>query len=399
MHVLILHLSDIHLRSSNDPVQSRAESIAATSYDRLPLVEAVFIVISGDIAWSGQQIEYEAAIDLLTNIHTALKRERDIPVYTVVVPGNHDCDFGVSDSIRDTVLAEIVTKGDSAIDDTKIAHCVKVQAQFNNFSDAVASDGVSFNDPLWRRYDFTIQGYSIVFDCLNVSWMSQKHEKPGELVFPIERYRGFQDSIGDVRIVILHHPLNWYAQRTYHPLKTFIRSIAHIIISGHEHVPGAGEINDFESSKSIYLEGGILQDHDRSAQSSLNLLQLDIDVMRYSYSKYTWNGARYESKDSSPSWTSFNMLPDKGKGDFVIQPSFLAVLDNPGANFSHPARQKLTLADIFVYPTLREMGPEDATTYVSVSSRALISQKVLTGGVVIAGEEKTGKTSLLLTLY
>ena len=48
MKTLFLHLSDIHIKTENDFILKRGESIAATTFIHLPDVESVFIIISGD---------------------------------------------------------------------------------------------------------------------------------------------------------------------------------------------------------------------------------------------------------------------------------------------------------------------------------------------------------------
>lgn len=98
MKVLLVHLSDIHIRSGEDAVLSRAKSIASAVRDREPDVRVCFIVISGDTAFSGVDEQYSAAIDFTVQVREELASyfRSGALVRFIVVPGNHDCDFSVA---------------------------------------------------------------------------------------------------------------------------------------------------------------------------------------------------------------------------------------------------------------------------------------------------------------
>lgn len=61
MTAVILHLSDIHIKSSHDPILKRANNIAVCTFSSLPSASSVFIVVSGDIAFSGRADQYALA--------------------------------------------------------------------------------------------------------------------------------------------------------------------------------------------------------------------------------------------------------------------------------------------------------------------------------------------------
>ena len=87
-----LHLSDFHFRAEGDnfsqvvSCDALARDIPSRLSDEFPLQ---FIVVTGDIAFSGQSSEYEIAsaffASLLDNL--GLNAER-----LCIVPGNHDVD-------------------------------------------------------------------------------------------------------------------------------------------------------------------------------------------------------------------------------------------------------------------------------------------------------------------
>src|SRR4051812_5467434 len=105
---LIIHLSDIHISTGNEAVLQRASRIASAvaPFERNP--DAVFLVISGDISFSGKQLEFLAAktfLDVLKGEFQGLFKNAQIEIVTV--PGNHDCDFAEDNSIRQLVLKSV----------------------------------------------------------------------------------------------------------------------------------------------------------------------------------------------------------------------------------------------------------------------------------------------------
>src|SRR5690606_17919091 len=116
-------------------------------------------------------------------------------------------------------------------------------------------------DQLWTSHRFSVEGVELIFDSLNVSWCSNLHEAPGTLIFPVERYKNRRNDAADYRVVLMHHPLNWFSQTMYHPLRQLVRGLANVVVSGHEHVGGVGEDINAETGHSAYIEGCVLQGH------------------------------------------------------------------------------------------------------------------------------------------
>jgi calcineurin-like phosphoesterase family protein len=133
MTAAILHLSDIHIKTARDPILGKAQAIAACIYSSLPLASHVFIVISGDIAFSGKAEEYALASRFLRDIESAIRIEKTIPISFVIAPGNHDCDFAACSSVRTMAIDSIDRSDCPAVDDEIIGQCTKVQLRFSSF--------------------------------------------------------------------------------------------------------------------------------------------------------------------------------------------------------------------------------------------------------------------------
>lgn len=399
MTAVVLHLSDIHIKTDKDPILKRGTEIAATVFSSLPAASHVFIVVSGDIAFSGAANEYASAKTFLESIHDAIKKETLYPISFVITPGNHDCDFSHIASARKMLVESMENQDAPDVDDSVIDICTGIQRNFFEFRGTVENCGNVIDDKIWRTSRFEVEGKVLEFDCLNISWVSKLREEPGRLYFPIGRYSTKEIQPVDVRIVVMHHPLNWFGQNIYRPFRTFVRRISNIIISGHEHQGNVGIIADAETDSSAFVEGCILQSDKRDlSDSSFNVVVLDLGLGQFASTKYVWEGSRYSS-DEEGSWSDYHDLPAKRVNPFEIQSEFEETMEDPGAFFKHPGRANVSLSDIYVYPDLRRIGNGDDRRRVYVSSSRLLSPEVTADGILIEGEEKYGCTSLLYQLY
>jgi DNA repair exonuclease SbcCD nuclease subunit len=116
MQIALLHLSDFHISSSADPVLSRAEAIKGAFHQAAPNAEGCIVVISGDVAFSGTQAQYDLAFAFFESLREHLLGLPPVEkVEFVVVPGNHDCDFENESDIREFLLRDVIALRDSEI--------------------------------------------------------------------------------------------------------------------------------------------------------------------------------------------------------------------------------------------------------------------------------------------
>jgi len=223
MQTVLLHLSDIHIKTPNDPILKKGKDIAACIYSSLPSASHVFIVVSGDVAFSGEEIK------------SAIQNETSNPVSFVVTPGNHDCDFKQNSGARKMLVNSIESSNAPEIDSSIINTCTSIENAFFEFRKTLEENEAVVDDLLWRSSRFEVEGKILVFECLNISWVSNLNEKPGCLYYPVDRYLGKQTNDVDIRFLVLHHPLNWFCQSIYRPFREFVRQLSDIVISGHEH--------------------------------------------------------------------------------------------------------------------------------------------------------------------
>ncbi len=398
MTVLVLQLSDIHIKSDKDPILSRAKAISAVANPQAPSASLIIIAVTGDIAYSGTAEQYAAAEKFISEIRTLLAEETEADIRVVVVPGNHDCNFDLCNESRANNIASLRTNPSSKVDESVIDSCTSVQSAFFEFKERIENWEQVNGDKLWRTMSAQVGSKHLRIDALNVSWVSTLKEQKN-LYFPIERYTDRQKDVADVRLVLMHHPFNWYHPSKYREFRILLRQISSLIMTGHEHEPNVGLIDEADSKQSAYIEGAVLQ-HDNMdlAGTGFNLTSLDLENGKFNSVAYRYvKGGSYVA-DPDSSWEDFHDLPVVTRDRAVLAEEFRRVLQDPGALFGVHGFD-LNLGDVFVYPDLREIagGPKSRRKFIDAKS--LREPGKTKGGVILEGDDRCGCTSLLRQLY
>lgn len=399
MTVVVLHLSDIHIYDARDSILGRGPQIASAVQRHLRDCAKLLIILSGDIAQSGQAAEYALAEQLLVQIKQTLAAEfPTLSVEIIVAPGNHDCDFSGPDEIRDAIVGQVEAKYPN-VPQSFLEKCTECQSNYFAFRERVGSTLHKVNDDrLWTTYELESDGKRVLFDVLNASWMSTRHEKQGGLLFPFEQYSKFESGDGDLRIGVLHHPYGWYSQRNQAKFRSFMQGLCDVVFTGHEHDSSARISDDLINGECAYVEGAALFERD-SAESGFNVVMLDLSAQRFQYVVYGWENERYEPRQSRE-WMEYRQMPKRAPGEFAFTASFLSELTDPGATLRHPSGRELVLEDVYVYPDLdaRDDNDERRRSGIKLSARALLQNPAKQQNALIEGVELAGKTRLLFQL-
>lgn len=400
MPIAILHLSDIHISSKSDHILKRSEAIAAALRPYLPSAQAVIILLSGDIAQSGQVEEYALAEMLLYEITDHIANETSVPIGVICAPGNHDCDFTSNQDVRNAVIAA-AQKG---VTPSLVESAISVQKAFVEFQKRVSTGTETpDSDALWATHRVEVGGRVVVIDVLNASWMSTRYEQQGGLIFPFEMYRGQRDLASDVRLTTLHHPFNWYSQSNHHQFRGYINNLADFVFTGHEHQSAGREVNDAEYGVCHYIEGAVLQSRTDDTLSGMNIVLIDLNASSYRYIPLQLEREKYLPTTLQESWEKFRSVEKKSANAFPFTESFRRMLDDPGATLGHPSGAAVNLKDIFVYPDL-DSRTESASARVrgravqKFRSRNLCDIKSIEQDILLEGGEFSGKTRLLYAL-
>jgi len=393
--ILLVHLSDIHLKKDHNPVLNRKQKIFDTFKNRLTSIKKVFFVITGDIAYSGINDEYNHAKELLSFLKSETDKLNLLPSSIITVPGNHDCCFDRSkDDVRNLVIDKINTDFSTA-SNGYIDNCCECQVNYTDFVKSVSDEAnIVFADKLLTIYKYDFKGKVIQFNCLNTAWMSKIHESQGKIGFPVSKYdeKKFQNG-ATLTISLLHHPHVWHNAINAREVDSFLQRFSGIILTGHEHQKNSFSKNDLLGTHTEYIEGGVLQDSDNDSTSDFNIIVIDIDNKLESIINYSLDGDKY-------SVIKETRVDLKAMNGIVIDQNQLTkqhddYLNDPGVALINKYTDNIKLSDIYVFPDaislkINKINIKNDDSY---STSAIIESLPTANKVLVQGGEKYGKTT------
>ena len=103
--VLLIHLSDAHLRTINDPLMRRATALAqAISGEIDGLVKGCIITFTGDATNKGFAPGFDVAKQFLENVVNDVEKFAKLRPVVLSIPGNHDLVQPADSSLRDVAI-------------------------------------------------------------------------------------------------------------------------------------------------------------------------------------------------------------------------------------------------------------------------------------------------------
>ena len=378
MKLALLHLSDIHFEDRTDWIFDKAEAIADSFLGGIfgePDIEALFILISGDVANKGAAAQYDVAAQFLERIRTRIASERKIPVHFVVIPGNHDCDLSSPEELELRLLSieRILSEpGKVARGNQLYRECLKVQ---NNFFDFARKLEPALGYPAAEApevfYRLTVpvgeRQQQIVFNCFNTAWLTQLREKQGALIMPRQLFPECENTTQEdgssgsstLSISLFHHPENWLSAENSNDFRRLLRSCSDIVVTGHEHEQDIYNQSDLETGVSLQIHrAGALQERERPRTSNFNVLLLDLETKRQKLNTFQWKGSTYSAK-TEPEWIPFTRNENL-TGKFKLKAGFEQKLHSLDTlPIVHARRSNLQIEDLFISPRLQVYSLEN----------------------------------------
>ena len=401
--IVILHLSDIHIDELNNPVATRVDALAAALRAEATPMDACFIVVSGDIAFSGLPPEYSIAHRFLSSLRQKISSDHSTArVEFIVVPGNHDCNFQRSSDLRDLVIENLPKSDALDVDGDIVRSCLSVQEEFFEFFKNLTGHSSFATKRIYGEREYEVGTHRIRFHLYNTAWVSRLHESPGTLFYP-STVASAADSPSrpvDVAVSVLHHSLNWLEPATARSLRGHLERTSDVILTGHEHVSSRVSRSSDTGARVTHIEGAALQGHGDKESSGFNIIWFDVAGRRELTTAYSWAHTLYKEA-SRPTWVNFSRNPLLAQQAFENSDHWSGVLEDPGTAFTHPRRDALRLSDLFVYPDLfrRSIDPVVSRRSRRVASVDLVNFISSKGNVVLTGPSNSGKTSLAKRLY
>ncbi|NFO58523.1 metallophosphoesterase [Clostridium botulinum] len=397
----IIHLSDIHLKTDTDKITKKMNFLVDALKNKCIELEYILIIITGDIAFSGKNEEYEIAYCIISDLKNELEKyiKKDIDI--LFAPGNHDCNFEENNSVRDTVIKSILRE--EIIDDDKIKVCCSIQNNYFKFIKNFENKNleVIFQDKLISINKYSIREKYIYFIMLNTAWLSGINEEYGRIYFPVDIYKDKLEQCNDgITITFFHHPTKWCHPDAANYLDDKIECISDFILQGHEHV-NSEYTKITNDNKVVYIKGAALQESSDQDESSFNTVVINYSTGMYMQNIYNFNNEKYE-KSGKNDWINYSEIVRKKKKKFSMNEDNIKFITDIGSNLNHPRKDKLLLNDIFIYPTLEEVnietGRSDDYTEVLINSSKLVDFNN-EYPMIIYGDENSGKTCLAKKIY
>ena len=406
MRVILLHLSDIHIRCGFNPITAWVKNIANALNICADQDCVCFLIVSGDIANSGNSNEYEIAYKFISDLIQEISLNARIKqVHPILIPGNHDCNFANVRSTRRDLIDYLhqIDKPYSHIDNDHINDLTSIQKEYFTFAQKL--DGINHEaSPICWLRKFEIPPYHIQFLCLNTAWMSMEKEEQGKLIFPVHLVNldEIHSNKNTITISVFHHPYDWFDSRHVKEFKNLIYSSSDIIVTGHEHDIDIQTNISIKGKIQEMMQGGLLQ-YNEKADSSFNIEIIDIQNRLQKKCLLVWDDSEhYYKPEEETDWLPFLSL--EARGTFSLKKDFKKSLARLDIQITNP--RSLTLLevdDVYVNPSLD----------IDYSKRGIISRhpetmrnlndllKVIKQyrKILILGNKYYGKSLLLKKLF
>ena len=405
MKALIIQVSDIHLKHGKNVASERMREIAKAVANVEVDLASVIVALSGDVAYSGNPEEYKIAKDLIKCLKADLEAKlRGVPVFVVGVPGNHDCNFNDEKSARPILIESIAKEPAKSFGSDVFEQCTLVQSNFFAFLDENQTTSRIRNiSNAYYEYEIPVGASSMLFRCYNTALCSVLKEKPGCLAVPQSLFTSAEHSKTHGYVVsIFHHPYNWLSQFNVRVFRKHIEASSDLILTGHEHDSDNYAKYNRKGESMLYLEGAAFQESDSDAYSGFNAVWVDLNSQQDKIASFTWNESLFEPNEANIKWQAFRRSRRLIAKDFQLTEEMENELDDPGAKFSHPAKQNVTLTDIFVFPDARVVVLDEKNKPLreeTIESKDLLKFISNKRRLLITARERSGKTSLAKIVY
>ena len=293
-----LHISDIHLRVGNEWSQDVVLKAMCENVSQLRSEEKAldFVLVTGDIAFSGKSEEYELAERFFEDFQAAagVPRER---IYCI--PGNHDIDRTRHNMCFRGTQSELInsSKVDAFLAGGEdLATLLTRQENYRRFQDAqfAGQDRSPTQDGIGYVSRIVIEEVQLAIVALNSSWLAEggMEDRGRLLIGERQAIDALQLALhGDhkphVILGMAHHPFHLLREFDRVPVQNRLEKVLHFYHCGHLHSPITRMAGPVGSDCLTVAAGAAFES--REAHNAYSIVQLDllraerkVEVFRYS---------------------------------------------------------------------------------------------------------------------
>lgn len=384
MKILLLHLSDAHLKSSTILEDINTEAIVR-SLKQMGDFDECIMFFSGDIVYGGEVNEYKVAEKLFGKIIQGIRRSYlgDKHVMVMVSPGNHD--FLVKDPNRDAQLLKSYYT-DKRIDE----HFYDELPQLNNFYQFANRNFCFQNAKIIDTKIVKFDSFRLKVNLINSAPFSLLGSDNGDKGMHYIPQRDLdklnQDRGEQFAITVLHHSPEWFSNRTKEMLYQNLYENSNLILIGHDHY-SKNESKFVNGKYHVDLSTGIAL-YGTKTEHGFNAIILDTEKKSLIGYKYIYNGNIYKPTDSPVLQNA--AVTFKGKNNFTHTEDFKKFLLS---DVDQQEGEKYL--EYFVFPLLESKNINDDLKNYSVASIEKFEELMeMKRTISIEGSSRTGKSIL-----
>ena len=410
MELVLVQLTDVHIKDDNDLdiISERISSLGGAICNHVtePDETAVLFCITGDLAFSGQENQYIMFELVLDELYSMIKRRfPKVCVYSVFVPGNHDCDFSdEAESIRNVLLAAPTL---DIADPAQLKACTAIQRNYFKFVEVWDNkQGALSCDPdkilTINELKFANETINIKLHCLNTSWCSKRHEEKGKMkivngTMCIPSNQLPEKATDDIVITLMHHDVEWMDWDDKTIWNEYNKKYSDIVMVGHDHATEFVLKQNYDESSNYFIKGNQLYDASSPEQSGFNILKINTAhaPMQECFFTYKWDGTLYK-KVIDTGYRPFKKNRFYNSS-IELKEEVQEFLEEMDIDIECGSKKEIKLSDIFGFPTLREDKKDNIKFIRDMQSLLLFIED--NRYVSIRGQKEYGKTSLLKQIF
>lgn len=393
MRISFLHLSDFHLNDSKGVHPAKIQAIVDSLGVYTP-IEGIVIVLSGDIAATGQANQYKIAATFLKRLIPEIRRKYSISeknTKILIVPGNHDIDWGRSTRLDSSKIRSFDEK-------ERALHLQQELKSMKNYFSFSDRNGCFF--PYWMHIPFGQlvtrkilhfdNGYRIEANLLNTAPFSCDsddglHYLPEDAIHSLTT-----ESNADFSLVVMHHSPDWFEFSQKKELENTLSKRCSLAFYGHEHFPGTQNVLYDNGNRIVKQAGGAWWQSSVPTLSDYYAALFDTESRKYFLSKFSWNANRSAFVATMKQEHILMQKSLCGTG-LTYQEKYIATVMADSKNTIAQS-----VSDYFVFPTLRFNASKEYSRGKAIDKMedfiAFIKENRY---VAVMGGSNSGKTTLL----
>lgn len=282
-----------------------------------------------------------------------------------------------------------------------------VQTFFKDF------EGEKLISNFGNSFKISINKISIGISCLNSSWLCVDNNDKGSLLLLENQLSNSLDFIQDcnLKIALIHHPFEFIHESEQEQIFEEVQKEYDLVFLGHTHKQQASynksllgncyfsigkSLNGLRTPENSFINGYSVAEIEPN-------IGIKIHLRKYNDVKNIFlPNSDYGDKDGLfVVEINKNLNNDISPETIRLNDYFTKYITDVGANLTHKHKSKISLDDIFIFPSLQRYDYKDDERNQLVSSELIIDD-IKTDAItryIIFGDNSSGKTSLSKKLF